>query len=402
MINSKALFTNRISAHLKESVRYLQYIFNGHIAIACTFLIAVGAIYYQQFLANMSPDFPAIWLISLVFAGVSLYNPIQNLLKEADLVFLLPAERKLQGYFNATLMYSFLTQLYLLALVAAMSAPLFRASQSDQNFSFIVFIFVFLKVWHFLTSWWVLRIRDKYYRNAERWTRFILQLLLFYFLMQGQLMVAALLTLALFSLIIFLYSYSHRHALPWDLLIEKDYRRLQAFYRLASLFTDVPQFKSTVKKRRLLVMSLTKMIAFRQNNVYTYLLRITFARAGDYLGIYLRLMLVGGLALYYIQHLTLAMLVTILFLYLTALQLLGLWYHHRTTLWLDLYPAPKQLRERALIVWVEQLLLVQLFFYLVLTLLSGEVFTVIAVGIIGLVFIFGFTRLYIKNKIAPN
>src|SRR5690625_4768328 len=118
-MDSKQLFKERFSAHLKETIRYLQYILNGHLAIAILFLIGAGAVFYQQLLTQLPDNFPTDWIVSLLFALVALYNPIQNLLKEADLVFLFPAEKKLTRYFNLTLWYSFLTQLYLVAIVAA-------------------------------------------------------------------------------------------------------------------------------------------------------------------------------------------------------------------------------------------------------------------------------------------
>src|SRR5690625_1114044 len=109
-MDSKALFKERLTAHIKEVVLYSQYILNGHIAIAILFLIGAGAVFYQQLLTQLPANFPTDWVISIAFALVALYNPIQNLLKEADLIYLFPAEKRLTPYFNYTLCYSFLTQ----------------------------------------------------------------------------------------------------------------------------------------------------------------------------------------------------------------------------------------------------------------------------------------------------
>ena len=138
-MDSKALFKKRLKTHIKELVRYSQYILNGHIAIAILFLIGAGAVFYQQLLTQLPETFPTDWIISILFGLVALYNPIQNLLKEADLVYLFPAEKKLTSYFNYTLMYSFLTQLYLLAIVAAALAPLYQASSLNQSYQALVF-----------------------------------------------------------------------------------------------------------------------------------------------------------------------------------------------------------------------------------------------------------------------
>src|SRR5690554_3670002 len=161
MMDSKKLFKERFSAHVKETIRYLQFILNGHLAIAILFLIGAGAVFYQQLLNQLPENFPTDWIVSGLFVLVALYNPIQNLLKEADLVFLFPAEKKLTQYFNFTLLYSFITQLYLVAIVVAALAPLYQASRLAQSYLVIIFMLVFFKGWHFLLNWWLLRVRDK-------------------------------------------------------------------------------------------------------------------------------------------------------------------------------------------------------------------------------------------------
>ena len=190
-MDGKALFKARLKIHIKELVRYSQYILNGHIAIAILFLIGAGAIFYQQLLTQLPKNFPTDWVISIVFAFVALYNPIQNLLKEADLVYLFPAEKRLTNYFNYTLGYSFLTQLYLLAIVAAALAPLYQASNLNQSYQALVFLLLFFKVWHFLVNWWMFRIRDKTINRSEKIFRYVLQWVILFSLSNGYLIVAS-------------------------------------------------------------------------------------------------------------------------------------------------------------------------------------------------------------------
>jgi len=58
MFDSHAFFKRRLSAHVKELSRYLRYIFNGHMAVAMLFFISALAYYYQQWLAQLSEQFP--------------------------------------------------------------------------------------------------------------------------------------------------------------------------------------------------------------------------------------------------------------------------------------------------------------------------------------------------------
>src|SRR5699024_11683221 len=98
MFNAQKLFHERLSYYIKEVSRYIKYIVNGHMAVAMIFLIVALAIYYQQWLEQLSDQFPATIVIALVFGFCAMYNPIQTLLKEPDLVFLIPAEQKMTPY----------------------------------------------------------------------------------------------------------------------------------------------------------------------------------------------------------------------------------------------------------------------------------------------------------------
>ncbi|GAA4059207.1 ABC transporter permease [Amphibacillus indicireducens] len=399
-MDSKQLFKKRFSAHLKETVRYLQYILNGHLAIAILFLLGAGAVFYQQFLTQLPDNFPTDWIVSLLFALVALYNPIQNLLKEADLVFLFPAEKKLTPYFNLTLWYSFLTQLYLVAIVAAALAPLYQTSELTESYQLLLLMLVFFKAWHFLLNWWILRVRDRAIQRSEKLLRFLLQLAFFYSFINRHVLIASLLAVGLIGLFVYLYYYSHRFALAWDQLVEKDQQRMQSFYRLASMFTDVPHFKTSIKKRRLLVGWLTKAIPFEQKNSYSFLYRITLSRSADYFGLYLRLTLIGAMLLAYFDHILIVLVVSMLFLYITGIQLVPLWYHHRTQIWGDLYPIKMTERKDAIIKLIEQLLALQLIVFTLVSLLTTDLWQSGSVLLIGIVFITGFSRIYVMKKLT--
>lgn len=401
-MDSKALFKERLKTHIKELVRYSQYILNGHIAIAILFLIGAGAVFYQQLLTQLPETFPTDWIISIVFGLVALYNPIQNLLKEADLVYLFPAEKKLTSYFNYTLLYSFLTQLYLLAIVAAALAPLYQASSLNQSYQVLVFLLLFFKVWHFLVTWWMLRIRDKTINRSEKIFRYGLQWVILFSFINGYLIIASLVTVGLFGYIFYLYHYSHRSALAWDQLIEKDQHRMQSFYRLASMFTDVPHFKARIKKRRLLVHWFTKQIPFKQKYTYHFLYRITFLRSADYFGLYLRLTVISSLLLAYFDQVLLIFSLMLLFLFVTGIQLIPLWYHYRTHVWEDLYPVQSSERKQAIYRLIEQLLGTQLIIFGIVILSTADIWLMLSTLSLGIIFIGGFSRIYVRRKLEAK
>jgi ABC-2 type transport system permease protein len=404
MFNSHDLFMKRFSSHLKETSRYLKYIFNGHIAFAMLFFIAAAAYYYQQWLAKLPEDFPTAWLMGVVFGIVVSYSPVRTLLKEPDLVFLIAAEHKMSAYFRNSLIYSFVIQLYMVALAVAAFGPLYSASfpeREGKEYLFTILVVLIFKLWNLIANWWMLKIRENNIRYIDQAARFLLNTAVFYFLLNGEMILAGITTILF--IIIFLYDLglSRKQAgVAWELLVEKDQHRMQSFYRFANLFTDVPHLKNRIRPCHWLVAFVEKRIPFEKRFTYDYLYRITFLRGGDYLGMYIRLIVIGGLFIYFIPNMWIKIIFAILFLYMSSFQMMTLYQHHRTIMWLDIYPVEVEYRKHALIKWIVQLAIIQTVLYAVVFLLTqiyiGSLVTLVG----GILFTYLFTNGYIKRKIA--
>src|SRR5690625_6758690 len=102
---------------------------------------------------------------------------------------------------------------------------------------------------------------------------------------------------------------------------------MQSFYRLANLFTDVPHIKSRMKKRKWLVACVNRFIPFKNKYTFDYLYRITFFRSGDYLGMYIRLLVIGGLLIYFIPNEWMKLIFFLLFIYMCLFILYILYIH---------------------------------------------------------------------------
>ncbi|MDL4842763.1 ABC transporter permease [Aquibacillus rhizosphaerae] len=404
MFDANRFFKDRFSAHLKETSRYLKYIFNGHIAVAMLFLVSALSFYYQQWLETIPDTFPTALIIGLGFGFMASYSPVRTLLREPDLVFLLPAEFKMGTYFRNALIYSFVIQLYLILLVAAALGPLYLASYPNEpgsKYLLIVVVLFILKVWNLLANWWMLKIRDWKTRWTDQVIRFLLNAVIFFFFIQGQLLLAAVTTLILFVLFVYNYYLSKQHSgLVWDVLVDKDRMRMRTFYRIANMFTDVPHLKMQIKKRHWLVSIIARNVRFKQEASYVYLYRITMIRSGDYLGMYIRLMVIGGLAVYYVPNIWMKLIFTFLFLYLSSFQMMTIWQHHRTVTWLDLYPIPKESRQDAVLGLLKQLMIIQTIVFALLFLYIGNLTGVVVVSLGGLMFSYLFVHGYVKQRLT--
>ncbi|MBY7143047.1 ABC transporter permease [Virgibacillus sp. NKC19-3] len=403
MFNSQAFFKQRLSAHMKELSRYLRYMLNGHLMIALFFFISAVAVYYQQWLARLPEDFPTSLIIGVLLGLLVSYSPVRTLLKEPDLVFLIAAENKMHAYFRNALIYSFVIQLYVVLLLVAALGPLYFASfpeRSGNMYLLMIAIVLIFKVGNLMANWWMLKIREPGIRQIDLTVRTLLNMTVFYFITQGDMLLAGITTVLFAGLFLYDFYVSRKQpGVVWDLLVEKDQLRMQSFYRIANMFADVPHLKNRIKKRHWLV-SIVSRIPFAQSYTFDYLYRITFVRSGDYLGMYIRLFIIGGLFIYFIPNVWVQVLFVLLFLYLSCFQMMTLYQHHRTTMWLDIYPVGKDIRQQALIKLLFQLTLFQTVLFSLLFLIMQEYTGFIIALISGTVFTYLFMNGYVKRKLT--
>lgn len=404
MFNARHFYMERLSLHVKETSRYLKYMFNGHIVIAMLFFVSAMAYYYQRWLLEMPENFPAGAIIALVFGFVAFYSPVRTLLKEADIVYLLPAEHKMKPYFRNSLIYSYVIQLYVILLAAAVLGPLYSEAYSERSGSTylaLVAMLAAVKGLNLKVAWWMTAVRNNQVSGWVDAARLISSVLLFYTLIGTVWLAVGVILLLLAGISFFAFQLKKKSpGLLWDVMIEKDQERMQRFYRLANLFTDVPHLKTRVKKRQWLVSALVRNIPFQQEKSFDFLYRITTIRSSDYLGMYLRLLLVGGIAIYFVPNDIIKILFCFLFLYLTCFQMISLWQHHRTLLWVDLYPISRKVKEQNFIKWLEKLMMVQTCIFAILILVFGEWLGVLIVLIGGAAFSYMFIHGYVKKKLA--
>ncbi|GAB3060496.1 ABC transporter permease [Virgibacillus ainsalahensis] len=403
MFDSHEFFKQRFSAHLKELSRYLRYIFNGHLMIAMFFLISALAVYYQQWLAQLPADFPTSFIMGAILGILVSYSPVRTLLKEPDLVFLIAAENKMNAYFRDALIYSFVIQLYLILLAVAALGPLYFESfpgRSGSMYLLTLALVLIFKVWNLIANWWMLKIREASLRQTDLIARSLLNVVIFYFIVNGDMLFAGIATVIFIAVFLYIFNVSKKQpGIAWDILVDKDQNRMHAFYRMANMFADVPHLKNRVKKRQWLV-SILSRVPFARNHTFDYLYRITLVRSGDYLGIYLRLIIIGGLFIYFIPNVWMKILFAILFLYLSCFQMMTLYQHHRTIIWLDIYPVEVSQRQNALMKLLFQLTLIQTVLFSLLFLAVQEYLGFVIVLAGGILFTYLFINGYVKRKIA--
>lgn len=403
MFDAHDLFKSRLSAYIKETSRYLKYIFNGHIAIALFFLIAAVSVYYQQWLNDLPKDFPTAWIIGILFGFLATHTPIRTLLQEPDLVFLIPAEHKMKAYFKKSLLFSYIHQIMQTLFIVAAVSPLYFHTYVDRSGSVflltILVLFIF-KAWNTWMNWSGIQIRNIRFRFLDQIIRYGLNIAVFYTVISGSLLWSCILTITFIVYFIYRHMMAQKQVnIAWDILVENDQHHMEFFYRIANMFTDVPHLRKRFKKRTWFV-GLVSRLPFLKKHTYDYLYRITFIRSGDYLGMYIRLIILGMLSLYFVPNELMKLIFGLLFIYMSMFQMITLYQHYRTNIWLDIYPLTKEMKQKAIITLLYQLTIIQTIIF-TLTLITIKLYMG---GIIlffgGLLFMVLFMNGYVKRKIA--
>lgn len=376
---------------------------NDHLVFALFFFFVLFTYFYGQWLQDIPENFPGTILMAVVIGIFVTFTPLRTMLKEADLVFLLPTEHRLGTFFRNGLLYTYAATIYPVILVTALFAPLHFALYPDRpREMFIGFISALLifKAWNLLSHWWELNSRNLYGEWVDRGIRYVLTTSSLFFILSNQWVFAAITTILLFAFMMYAYVQAKQNkGVAWDVLIEKEQARMQSFYRFANLFTDVPHLKQPVKKRAWITPIVKRGVSFKQSATYDYLFRITFARS-DYLGLYMRLLFIGVALVAWAPNVWAKIVFALIFLYLSGFQMVPLWSHHEHLEWSSLYPITKEQKKAAIKRWLFQLLLVKTFLLSLAFLVGFHWVGIPIVWIAGAVISYVLVYLYLPRRIA--
>ncbi|MGE7882071.1 ABC transporter permease EcsB [Bacillus sp. NPDC094077] len=399
-MNSTALWKERFRHFLKEVRTYSKYVFNDHLKFIFVFIIGAGAYYYQQWLQTLTPSFPTGLVMAVLLGLVLTAGSIQTLLKEADLVYLLPVEEKLKPYFTKAFLFTFMIQLYIIAIVAAALAPLYfqQMKQTGAVYIWIVLALVIVKAWNLFVAWEKSFLTDQNIQRADWFIRFILNGLFVYFLVERTsfLFIGGIVLLMVLYLAI-MHQMVKGKPLNWEYLISEEGKKMMLLYRIANMFVDVPALKERVSRRKWLDFILS-MIG--EKRTYLYLYTRTFLRSGNYFGLYVRLLVLGGVILYFIPFLYGRFIVSLVFLYLIGYQLLTLWKHHRMKIWLDLYPVGREEKKKDFLTLLNVILIIgSILFTIVFALATRDFMMTGILLVVSIVFSIGFVNQYGAKRI---
>ncbi|WP_158555925.1 ABC transporter permease [Peribacillus glennii] len=399
-MNSEGLWAERFRSFSKEMQKYLRYIFNGHLLFVLVFAAGGLSFYYSEWVKTLNSHFPAEIIMGVVLGILVAKSPIYTFLKDADIVFFLPLETRLGSYFFKSILLTLVIQGYIILMAFAAFMPMYAkvTGAGLGEFAWMLAILLVLKYINLQVHWHALKFQENSAPLMDGFVRLVIDILLLYFLFSGSAPAFPIVTgLLLILLWIYYRKTARKKGVKWERLIELEGKRLMSFYRFANLFTDVPKFRDKVSRRKWLD-PLLRFIPYSQSSSYQFLYARTMLRANDYVGLLFRLSVIGSFVLAALPGLWAKLLVTVLFLYITGLQLLPSWKQHELKIWVSLYPIKDDLRRQAVIRIITIFLMVENVVFLATAIFSGGLLAGILSFVAGLVFILLF-QAYAKNKI---
>lgn len=294
MKNLHDVWSKRLQKYTVEVQNYFKYIFTGHIAVVLLFALGAAGYAYSDWVQNVPPDFPADWILAFIFGVLLAYSPPSTLLKEADMVYFLPLESRLDEFLKPARRWSFLSQIYLPVIAFVVSLPTVNAIYGLELSYLIGFpiLVLIIKWWNIQTEF---SFRKAFFGQRswlDRAIRFILAGAFVYLYVNNLVLFAGLL---LFAMILYGKRVQNRAAglpFPYEHFVRLEENRMLRFYQFANYFTDVPQIKGKIKQRRWLDW-VYKLIGSQPKDAHYYLVWRTFIRSDELFFLWVRLALLS-------------------------------------------------------------------------------------------------------------
>jgi ABC-2 type transport system permease protein len=399
------LFRVRMQATWTRGIRVLMKIlYNQGAPIIGIGLIIASAYAYANFLKGIAPDFPAALLVAAVNALVLTHSRARTFLKEADLVFLLPAEKRMDGYFRYSYAYSAFFQSIQILLTAVACYPLFRAQLgSNADFWLLVLVLIVWKQWNFALYWQ--RLMASRRMTFGYLAFYVANLLLVWLWLSHHWpwLAGALAVLLLVSLLpLPLRRTKTKRGYPWPDLLALEQKALSFYYTLANFFVDIPQVKHQVKRRDW-VMALIRRWPGDDVQPYQFLFARTFVRYSEYFGIYIRLTIFIAVILLFVTSYWFAIGIYMLGLFLMGFQLPMLGSERRYPEILRVYPLTAEQKSQGISRLALLLLLAQSVLLILPLLASGLPYvTLLVILLIGVVFSYLLSYQYLPKRYLRN
>ncbi|MNI30286.1 Bacterial ABC transporter protein EcsB [compost metagenome] len=292
----------------------------------------------------------------VILGPLTVYSGFRTYIQPADVVFLLPQENKMKEYFSSIFRSGVIYKLIGLYIVTIILYPLYMHIGTEYHPLWLILIVLcLLKVLSAYGAWQELRITTNRARAGYRLLRWCsIILMLAAWLWQPAWKSALFMALVSINYLLAL-RFPMKHAVPWDNLIENEKSGAAKVMLILGWFVEVPAEGQKVIRRRWLS-AVGNHIAWNRQTSYRYLLMKTFVRS-EWLGIIIRLTLLGMVLVGWNGGTWLGGGAYLLFIFLSGTQLTSLRYVHSDSPAASYYPISSGTRKQEIVRLASTLLL---------------------------------------------
>lgn len=341
---SSHLYRERIDKDVGIRSYYGKFIFNSHFLI---FIVIAGGVFLYTLLDFVSEASPNIWLnlVPSLLISFAVFTKYRSLLKQADEVFLPPYEKHMTAYFKRMAAYSKTLGTAKMIVFSIISLILY----SVGNDGVTLLVLMIYTVSAYMATF---NIRKNVLNSSlsALWINMIL----------AGIHVAALMLItaapywliAGWSVLYLVHRYVLKHmytVVDWPSLIQYEAGQLSKYYRNVSMFTNVKHIDKQFKRRRYLDSLLWQPKAgkYDKSHMYEYLFYRSFLRDHDLPMIILRLILIFGAMMIWMDQLYLSIIIVLFGIYLIVLQMSQIYTAQAYLLWPKVWPVKREFIQKS-------------------------------------------------------
>lgn len=400
----KSIFKNRQQTNFKKNSKYLPYVFNDHFILIVIILIGYLAYLYAnnlKIILQIKPFILQVLIIFLLFFELHSFKFV-TYLEKPDQNFLLPIINHINDSFVFATVYSLILPVFTFTFTAIILTPILHGIKSSFNFLSILILIFGLTI----LQWAIFicfqqkiygKIKDKGFLICKEIILVCTLALIF-------LPCDWLFLLITLTEVILLKCYDHlkpNSILQINIAISEEEKRQSRILRLFSLFIDLPNKQIPVKRRKYL--DFFKKFNSNLQNLFL----LTFLRSGNYLGLFLRILIINYIVNFFVKDFIIAIVINFTLLYLLLFQLIPIYQQTIDNIYINIFPIAKLKWQRFFRNWLNKVGYIYILLnVIIMILVSPEHYLIYLTYLIGgLILINLMTKIYFplrEKKVRSN
>lgn len=400
----KSIFKNRQRTNFKKNSKYLPYVFNDHFILIVIILIGYLAYLYAnnlKIILQIKPFILQVLIIFLLFFELHSFKFV-TYLEKPDQNFLLPIINHINDSFVFATVYSLILPVFTFTFTAIILTPILHGINSSFNFLSILILIFGLTI----LQWAIFicfqqkiygKIKDKGFLICKEIILVCTLALIF-------LPCDWLFLLITLTEVILLKFYDHlkpNSILQINIAISEEEKRQSRILRLFSLFIDLPNKQIPVKRRKYL--DFFKKFNSNLQNLFL----LTFLRSGNYLGLFLRILIINYIVNFFVKDFIVAIVINFTLLYLLLFQLIPIYQQTIDNIYINIFPIAKLKWQRFFRNWLNKVGYIYILLnVIIMILVSPEHYLIYLTYLIGgLILINLMTKIYFplrEKKVRSN